>query len=65
MAETTLQGIWTQKGLDKETAFRAGGERKKLTHVAVGDGNGSLPIVRAAQRLWSMKFGAGSPTRSW
>nr|WP_305734095.1 phage tail protein [uncultured Bilophila sp.] len=49
MAETTLQGIWTQKGLDKETAFRAGGERKKLTHVAVGDGNGSLPIVRAAQ----------------
>ena len=22
MAEATLQGIWTQKGLDKETAFR-------------------------------------------
>ena len=49
MAEATLQGIWTQKGLDKETAFRAGGERKKLTHVAVGDGNGSIPLVSAAQ----------------
>ena len=49
MAEMTLQGIWTQKGLDKETAFRAGGERKKLTHVAIGDGNGSIPIVSPAQ----------------
>ena len=49
MAEATLQGIWTQKGLDKETAFRAGGERKKLTHVAVGDGNGTIPLVSAAQ----------------
>ena len=49
MAEATLQGIWTQKGLDKETAFRAGGERKKLTHIAVGDGNGTIPLVSAAQ----------------
>ena len=49
MAEMTLQGIWTQKGLDKETAFRAGGERKKLTHVAIGDGSGSIPIVSPAQ----------------
>ena len=49
MAEMTLQGIWTQKGLDKETAFRVGGERKKLTHVAIGDGNGSIPIVSPAQ----------------
>uniref|UniRef100_UPI002670E5DA phage tail protein n=1 Tax=Bilophila wadsworthia TaxID=35833 RepID=UPI002670E5DA len=49
MAEATLQGIWTQKGLDKETAFRAGEERKKLTHVAVGDGNGTIPLVSAAQ----------------
>lgn len=45
----SLQGIWTQKGLDKETAFRVDGTRKKLTHVAVGDGNGSIPIVSAAQ----------------
>ena len=49
MTEATLQGIWTQKGLDKETAFRAGGERKKLTHVAVGDGSGSIPVVSPAQ----------------
>ena len=49
MAETSLQGIWTQKGLDKETAFRAGGTRKALTHVAVGDGNGTIPLVSASQ----------------
>ena len=49
MAETSLQGIWTQKGLDKETAFRAGGARKALTHVAVGDGNGTIPLVSASQ----------------
>lgn len=48
-ATPSLQGIWTQTGLAKEVAFRAGGAQKVLTHAAVGTGGGSLPLVSPAQ----------------
>ena len=48
---TALQGNWTQYGLAREAAARAGGEKLTITHAAVGDGWGSLPQVSPAQTV--------------
>jgi phage-related tail fiber protein len=50
MADTPkLQGIWTQYGLEKLTSLLSGDEQLVIAFAALGDGNGSLPVVQPSQ----------------
>ncbi|MDR1398091.1 MAG: phage tail protein, partial [Desulfarculales bacterium] len=44
-----LQGIWTQYGLEKLASIMPGEEPLAIAFCAVGDGNGSLPVVEPSQ----------------
>ncbi len=47
MAEQKYYGVWTQKGLEKLALFASSGASMTISHVGIGDGNGTTPIPTA------------------